>query len=239
MVFMLLTVPPRGNRDHAYSACHRAGVVFRKRLKRRFGLGRFIAVAEAFPKSGFPHFNMVLESPGLAAALRENETGTSSELKSMACASGFGFFIGTPSVIRDSGGVAGYVAKLAGELTKDSQVPVMAPRRFRRVRASRGFLPPCPRDEDVTGIFVNGAMPTTDEERIDYYETVSSGNHERARSALPTRVGAVGPHYHVLAGPGVDNYVVVELGSSGVVKVGEGFGFGAAVTEIVRHALLH
>lgn len=72
--------------------------------------------------------------------------------------------------------LAGYIAKLAGdafkafegekagglvdsvggqavaEIVKHSQVPVIAPPHFRRLRSSKGFLPPPRRDESITGV---------------------------------------------------------------------------------------
>jgi hypothetical protein len=46
------------------------------------------------------------------------------------------------------------------EISKYSQAPVRAPSHFRRLRSSKGFLPPKHRDEDVTGeLFDEGGRP--------------------------------------------------------------------------------
>ena len=88
----------------------------------------------------------------------------------MAVESGWGWFIGTPEVARDLEAVAGYVAKLssgkaavlAGEITKPSQAPVNAPLHFRRLRSSRGFLPPRRKNPELTGKLVFAPLPKAD-----------------------------------------------------------------------------
>jgi hypothetical protein len=56
--------------------------------------------------------------------------------------------------MREANAMAGYLVKLARELTgaavKD-QVPVNAPSHFRRLRASQGLLPPPYKNPEITG----------------------------------------------------------------------------------------
>jgi len=47
--------------------------------------------------------------------------------------------------------MAAYTVKLAGEMGKACQVPLNAPRHYRRLRASHGLLPPRPKNPDITG----------------------------------------------------------------------------------------
>ena len=53
--------------------------------------------------------------------------------------------------VRDEGAMAAYTVKLAGEMGKACQVPLNAPRHYRRLRASHGLLPPRPKNPDITG----------------------------------------------------------------------------------------
>ena len=65
------------------------------------------------------------------------------DLKKLAVKAGFGEVLWVEPV-RDSEAMAGYMTKLSRELTgasRKDQVPVNAPRHFRRLRASRGLLP--------------------------------------------------------------------------------------------------
>jgi hypothetical protein len=66
---------------------------------------------------------------------------------------GFGF-CKWAEPLKDKERMAGYVTKLGLELTgahhKD-QVPVNAPKNFRRIRASRGLLPKRFKDDTITG----------------------------------------------------------------------------------------
>ena len=74
--------------------------------------------------------------------------------------------------IWDGSGVAGYLAKLARELTgagTKHQVPINAPRHFRRLRASKGLLPKRLKDEHITGALVK--LP------IDELEIDDDGNY--------------------------------------------------------------
>jgi hypothetical protein len=130
---------------------------------------RWISVVEAH-RSGWPHINLVCVSKTLHRMVREGmaerqAAGLSDrecmlvqgELAAHMIGSGFGVQ-STAEPIRDRGAVAGYLVKLAGELDQDgtpesrgrlggevvkvSQVPMNAPKNFRRLRSGRGFLPP-------------------------------------------------------------------------------------------------
>lgn len=140
----------------------------RKRLVRRWGRMRYVAIVEQH-RSGWPHFNVLIESPDLAADCRQTATVTrrgnvlivqgwqrvrSRWLRRHAVESGFGPVVYLEPM-KSARGLSAYLVKLAGQLVgevaKGSQVPVQAPRHFRRLRGSRRFLPPAPKDETVTG----------------------------------------------------------------------------------------
>lgn len=122
--------------------------------------------------NGWPHVNVILSHPQLAKWLREQRdvAGRVSEcggcgdsqcwacreqarlmphqLRTMAVASGFGPQ-SSLEIAHNSDAAIGYIVKLAakhdqtiGEVAKLTQLPTMAPGRFRRVRSGKKFLPP-------------------------------------------------------------------------------------------------
>lgn len=89
-------------------------------------------------------------------------------LRREACAAGFGP-LATAQRALNASDVASYVTKisgavpdpsgLGGEVTKLSQAPLKAPKRFRRTRSSKGFLPPLERGVDrETGERITGEI---------------------------------------------------------------------------------
>jgi hypothetical protein len=152
----------------AYKALLSCWSKLRKRLIREWGPMQYVAVVEQH-RSGWPHLNVLIYSPSLAADCRHTATVTrrgkvydvqgwqrirSRWLRHHAVESGFGP-ITYLEPMKDGRAMSAYLVKLAGQLTgemaKGSQVPVLAPRHFRRLRASVGFLPPLPKDETITG----------------------------------------------------------------------------------------
>lgn len=184
VVFLLNTGGGGDGLAERYRAIWRLSVAFRQRIERRWGKLRYVATVERH-RSGEPHVNNILVCPELAGLLRLREHDdyppagrlyrrTVADLKAMAAGVGYGWFVGTPEVARSVQDVAGYVLKLAstndlppevidgrtvGEVVKMSQVPDVAPPHFRRLRASRGFLPPAPRSERWTGSLVMEPLP--------------------------------------------------------------------------------
>lgn len=150
---------------------HRLNRMCRARGWRPIG-NRWVSTVEAH-RSGWPHVNIVLHCPELAIELdrerREKERqGLSHRAARLldgdflrhALESGYGVQ-STAERGRDTGALAGYITKLAGEagalaseVAKLTQLPTNAPVRFRRLRAGKGFLPPRHRNPDVTGTLV-------------------------------------------------------------------------------------
>lgn len=150
---------------------HRLNRMCRARGWRPIG-SRWVSTVEAH-RSGWPHVNIVLHCPELAIELdrdcREKERkGVShrgarlldGDLLRHALESGYGVQ-STAERGRDTGALAGYITKLAGEagalaseVAKLTQLPTNAPVRFRRLRAGKGFLAPRHRNPDVTGTLV-------------------------------------------------------------------------------------
>lgn len=140
--------------------CYRAGVVhwgrFIKRLRRRWGKVEYVQTWEQH-RSGWPHVHATVSCRSLfEACIGDGYRRVKSEwLEPAAEASGFGYHTYLEAV-RDPAAMAGYLTKLARELTgggKEYQIPISAPSHFRRLRASQGLLPPPlgGQDPDITG----------------------------------------------------------------------------------------
>lgn len=154
--YLVLTYPH--NDWPRKSDLYRAGVLhwskLRKRLTRAYGRIEYIQTWEAH-RSGYPHVNVLVHSDHLIRKVSANRQEWRRDwLEPNAVESGFGFRTWV-EVMRSQDAMAGYLVKLASELTGATvkgQVPVEAPRHFRRLRASRGLLPPPHKDPDLTGI---------------------------------------------------------------------------------------
>ena len=117
----------------------------------------FVSVVEA-QRSGRPHLNVIVHSAGLAAFLRAHPPTLRDMEKNRGphwfrdLVSHFGWgAISYIGAVRSKDFAAAYVSKftsgwvahpcLMGEVAKLTQLPTMAPRRMRRMRSSKGFLP--------------------------------------------------------------------------------------------------
>lgn len=168
-VYVVLTLDPRAHADR-WAAFRVGGELWHKRLRRRlerdYGRLEYVQTWEQH-RSGFPHVNVLLRSPELVARVRalglERRTAKGPhgeraalfplwrrELARLAPECGFGIRVWAEFIEPESAqGMAAYLAKhaLAGELTRShmkhgDQRPTQAPRHFRRLRSSRGLLPP-------------------------------------------------------------------------------------------------
>lgn len=139
----------------------------RKRLIRGYGPIAYVQTIERHKKGGC-HINAVIGNPEIAYLVERDWRKWRREcLIPGAVACGFGPVAWVERCDKDSGRLAGYITKLANELTgalgKD-QVPDDAPPHFRRIRASRGLLPPQP-DTEITGELVKVPIPTYTEHK--------------------------------------------------------------------------
>jgi hypothetical protein len=168
------------NADAAYRALSGMTARFLKRLRRWMVAeemtpigSRWVGVVEAH-RSGWPHMNLLVHSPDLARALTDriaervlagmgsrDSTLLHGELLAMATATGWGAQ-STAEPVHDKGAVTGYITKLAGlagaagaEVAKITQVPLSAPKRFRRLRSGTNFLPERRQSsENITGALI-------------------------------------------------------------------------------------
>lgn len=170
------------NQWDAYKGLVRCWQTFSQALRREFGELAYVSVAEQH-RNGWPHLNVVVACKNLGARLRDNKQeanagdghplaiykrGLRDWLITRAKRAGFGAMVSV-ELVRNKKKMADYVVKLAsvenvvGEVSKLSQTPVQAPKGFRRLRSSRGFLPPIEKDEEWTGELVLDPMPGTDD----------------------------------------------------------------------------
>lgn len=178
------------DRSMHYTECYKeilaAWDKFRKRVQRKFGKFEYVLLIEQH-RDRWPHVNVLVHSAALAQACDgEGWRAVAREFwRPAARASGFGR-IHWLEPMKCADGLAGYFGKIArgeaerltGEFAKDSQIPVYAPARFRRLRASRGFLPPEFRgDGSRTGALV-GLDPVGTREAI-------MASYARGRESFP------------------------------------------------------
>lgn len=178
-MFAVFTLRPGdwSSRYEAFKELRDRWKALRKAISRHFGVNRYVSTVEVH-RSGWPHLNVVLESPVMADAVgRKASGGVVPWLKRHALACGFGYMLSVERA-RSRRALAGYVVKLAGdvetaarpdeagrltgEVTKLSQVPERAPRHFRRLRSSIRFLPPPYKRPDITGKLERTPLPAED-----------------------------------------------------------------------------
>lgn len=153
--YIVLTYPAKEWPDVA--RLFRFGLVswarLRKRLIRQYGNILYIQTWEIH-NSGYPHVNVVISSePIQSAAAAEAKPDYPKFLSPLAKECGFGWKC-YAEPMKSPDALAGYLTKLALELTgaaRKNQIPINAPRHFRRIRASRGLLPKRFKNEDYTG----------------------------------------------------------------------------------------
>lgn len=270
VLFAVLTIDRNGyysgrswpDSTTAYRELSSMGNKWMKRINRmceRLGVeaiqSRWVGVVEQH-RSGWPHINLIIVCPGLAALVRKQQAELDShsgeytpleralvrgEVMRHAEAAGWGRR-STLEVARSRGAVAGYMVKLCGlhdepgteatrsaavtgEVVKLSQIPMAAPKGFRRLRSGVRFLPTRRRSEFTGALLDEGrVLDRTDHfrrirklahrireleqlpelgahERLELFEL--AGEHDRCRRRLDELVDALaaaGVPSRVLAG---------------------------------------
>jgi len=174
--YAVLTVWPKewpGGTQDAYLALFPMFKKLIKRVRRRWGDTEYCVVIEQH-RSTWPHLNAIFTGE-LAEDTVEDWREARKEFAAMARECGFGIRVWLEPV-RKTKALAQYVAKLAGEVSKPTQVPWKAPKNFRRLRASRGFLPPVVKGDEWTGKLVTTPVKCHDECKPDNDE--GNGRHD-------------------------------------------------------------
>lgn len=172
LLLVVLTLDPRRepkDLDSKYRVLQPQWQELQRALTKTFGKFDFVTTVEAH-RNGRPHLNVIIHSRAIAAQLRrkppnawdQKERLGPSWWRTYAAQAGWGYrtYLGHVLTKDDA---ASYVTKFEagtvidpatmGEVVKLSQLPVLAPRRMRRVRSSKGFLTAAklPKDPSVTG----------------------------------------------------------------------------------------
>jgi len=158
-IYCVFTFPQANwpNKKLLYRAGVRMWEKFYKRFRRRYGKSQYVQTWERHKKGG-AHVNVLLNNARLWDDL--GNAGwpfiKRTVIEPMAVACGFGFRVWIERM-RDHKAMAGYLTKLARELTdggSKGQIPWDAPPHFRRLRATRGLLPKPHKDPSITGQLV-------------------------------------------------------------------------------------
>jgi hypothetical protein len=140
MAYLVLTFDPGdfgGGTDEAYRVIVRCWSTLYKRLVRRWGKAPYVLLVEEH-KNEWPHINALLGGHVGQEVQAERWRQIRRELNPMVKAAGFGLRFW----VDQRAGTAALPQYIAKYCTKAEQAPVHAPRKFRRLRATRGFLGP-------------------------------------------------------------------------------------------------
>lgn len=197
----------------AYKAAGRLwDVRLRRALERAYGRLDYLQTFERH-RNGWPHVNLLMRSEALLEAVdaegvelrpvdpRNPRTCRVARfprwrpwLARAAPAMGFGRRVWV-EVVEDTSAMAAYLTKVAGELCRaylkaGDQRPIGAPRHWRRIRASRGLLPPRPKGApDWTGVLATRPVASYVDPGSGELVASWSDVAEAQRAAWARRVG--------------------------------------------------
>lgn len=182
ITFGVLTLDPK--RDPGLSVTERYHVLLERwtmlarEVRRRWGKLEYFLSLEQH-KSGLPHFNLIMTNAAIAQHLRDKPpTARDVEQKlaphwwrDLVAGCGFGARASLAHVVSKEH-AASYCTKvekgaqpvpdaLGAEVVKLSQLPLAAPKRTRRIRTSRRFLPPLVVNPEISGRLVRTPLPAT------------------------------------------------------------------------------
>lgn len=182
-VFMVLTVDQKGweSAEDAFKDISRMHREFFAKLRtwmKRQGMrpiGREWMATVEVHRNGFPHLNILVWSPELAAYIEREQAREAERLAEqnkeydipktlfppeiLALARRAHWNVRCTAerarnyrqVVNYAAGVAGDAGRVISEIAKLTQLPMNAPQRFRRVRTGKSWLPPKRRDPNRTG----------------------------------------------------------------------------------------
>ena len=174
-IFAVLTFNQRkwNRKEDAYKAISTQTNKLVKRLEREYGkIVGVIAIEQH--ANGWPHVNLVFKFK--EGFVMDAEFVSSFEKRWLipnAVACGFGK-MNTASLVKDEEvtRVLSYVSKtglnIVGEINKASQIPINAPKGFRRLRSIRGFLVNLKKEAEYTGEIVKSNIETIDKLNIEF-----------------------------------------------------------------------
>jgi hypothetical protein len=180
-IYMVLTVPRKGTMEDMYKSLVRKWQSLCQWAKRRYKEKfEYIMVVEEH-KDGWPHANVLVYGENFVADVKSRGWRAVREDLNVAaerCGWGLRFYL---SLVNSRDAALRYSLKLgiekkAAEQLKDGQIvsevvkltqaPVHSPRGFRRLRTSKGLLPPIKKPDDENFEIKNGCLLTTQVENV-------------------------------------------------------------------------
>jgi hypothetical protein len=162
MAYLVLTFNPAGHSggiEDAYRIIVRCWQVLYQRISRRWDKGPYVVLVEQH-RSGWPHVNVLLGGHVGAEVAAGRWRTIRRELAPLVIAAGFGLRLW----VDERAGTAALPQYIAKYCTKAEQAPLHAPPKFRRLRATRGFLgAPKKSGETYTGRLVTEAAAQREE----------------------------------------------------------------------------
>lgn len=163
-VYMVITYPAREWPN--VTELFKAGVVhwsrLRKRLDYEYGAIKYIQTWEIH-RSGYPHVNVIISNENLYnSTIKDSFRLKKDVIDPMAQEVGFGF-VRWLEPVKCAERMSSYLVKLSLELTgtgKFNQLPINAPKHFRRLRSSRNLLPKRIKNDTITGCLMR--LPADD-----------------------------------------------------------------------------
>ena len=159
-VYTVLTFDQRGcfgGPSEAYARIYDQFRNLTKCLRRRYADVQWISTLEQH-FSGWPHINVLFRAPSMVERFAEAPYKLRDDIRRLAVQSGFGRILTRVEPIEGVEAISGYLVKIAdgstrvaGEMSKPSQLPIAAPPRTRRLRISGGLERPEKREKLYTG----------------------------------------------------------------------------------------
>jgi hypothetical protein len=164
-IFAVLTFDPKKiGKKNAYKSISKFSNALIKKIERAYGKIIGVQAVEQH-RNGYPHVNFVFKFQDIHGIDKEFVNSFLKRfLTPEAVKCGFGRMISADLVIEgEMDKVLSYVSKtglsiISGETNKDSQVPMEAPKGFRRLRSIRNFLKEAKRESEYTGGIIKSSV---------------------------------------------------------------------------------
>jgi hypothetical protein len=164
-IFAVLTFDPKKiGKKNAYKSISKFSNALIKKIERAYGKIIGVQAVEQH-RNGYPHVNFVFKFQDIHGIDKEFVNSFLKRfLTPEAVKCGFGRMISADLVIEgEMDKVLSYVSKtglsiISGETNKDSQVPMEAPKGFRRLRSIRNFLKEEKRESEYTGGIIKSSV---------------------------------------------------------------------------------
>ena len=161
-IYLVFTFDRSKSLENSYKNIIDCWNKFRCRFSRNFGKFSYIVLIEQHG-DGYPHVNVLIKNDLFYESCRDENWKDLRKnwLDKNVMESGFGWKYWVEPM-RSKEAISGYFVKLIGqmsaEFTKPSQIPISAPKGFRRLRASKGLLARAFKDYTLTGELIKASV---------------------------------------------------------------------------------